>query len=254
MAFGGAQGPEFPRQIGHVGADIATLPLAGLVADIDPVGAGVLRDDEEFLGPRGDQLLSLAQARIDPPARQLAAQIRDDAEGAGVIAALGDLEVAVVARGELDVRLRDQVDERALARRRVDVDGLDHLFVLMRPGDRQHLRMGGADRVGFLAHAAGHDHAAVLRDGLADRSEALFLGGIEKAAGVDQHDVCARIILGKSVAIGAQTREDPLGIDERLGAAEADHADLLLLGQNGGSYCRGRVHCGAPLHCVGAQR
>ena len=55
---------------------------------------------------------------------------------------------------------------------------IDDLFVLMRAGHCQHLRMRGADRVGLFAHAAGHDDAAVLRDRLADRLQALFLGGI----------------------------------------------------------------------------
>ena len=99
------------------------------------------------------------------------------------------------------------------------VDRFHHLFVLMRAGDREYLRMGGADRVGFLAHAPRDDHAAVFGDGLADRGEAFFLGGIEKAAGVDQHHVGTGVILGKGVAIGAQTGENALGIDERLGAA-----------------------------------
>ena len=155
-----------------------------------------------------------------------------------------------MARGELDVRLRDQVDERALARRGVGVDRFDHLLVLVRAGDREHLRMGGADRIGLFAHAAGDDHAAVLGDGLTDRGEALFLGGIEEAAGVDQHHVGAGIVLGKGIAVGAQAGEDALGIDQRLGAAEADHADGLLVGESDG----GGVHCGAPLHCAGRKR
>ncbi len=113
----------------------------------------------------------------------------------------------------------------------------------MRAGDRQHGGMRGADGLGFLAHAAGHDHAAVLGDRLADRLQAFLLGAVEKAAGVDQYDIGAGIIGAHGIAIGAQPGEDAFGIDQRLGAAQADHADLLLLGQDGG----GGVHdCARP--------
>src|SRR3546814_2664664 len=74
------------------------------------------------------------------------------------------------------------------------MDRADHLFILMRAGDREHTREARTDRFGFLAHAAGDDDAAVLRDRLADRFEAFFLRRIEEAAGVDEHDVRARII------------------------------------------------------------
>ena len=104
--------------------------------------------------------------------------------------------------------------------------------------------MRGADRVGLLAHAPGDDHAAIFGNRLADCGKAFLLGGIEEAAGVDQHHVGTRIVLGKGVAIGAQTGENALGIDECLGAAEADHPDLLLVGDCGG----GIGHSGAPLH------
>ena len=52
------------------------------------------------------------------------------------------------------------------------------------------------------------------------------LARIEEAAGVDQHDVGAGIIGRHRIAVGAQLGQDPLGIDQRLRAAERDHADL----------------------------
>ena len=91
------------------------------------------------------------------------------AEGAGMVAAFGNLEVAVMARGQLDIGLRNKVDERPLARRGVDVHGLHHLFILMRARViASTCGMRGADRIGFLAHAAGHDHAPVFGYGLPD--------------------------------------------------------------------------------------
>ncbi len=93
--------------------------------------------------------------------------------------------------------------------------------------------MRGADGVGLLAHAAGHDHATDLRDRLADGLEALLLGTVKEAAGVDQHHVGSGIIRAHCLAVGPQAREDTLGIDERFGAAERDHPDLLLVGNRG---------------------
>ena len=112
------------------------------------------------------------------------------------------------------------------------MDRGDDFLILLRAGDGEHVREAGADDVGFLAHAAGDDDPAVFGDGLADRLEALFLGGIEEAAGVDQHDVGAGVIGRHLIAFGAQLGEDSLGIDQRLGAAKRDHADARRGGKN----------------------
>ena len=61
-------------------------------------------------------------------------------------------------------------------RRRRFVDRGHDLLILLRAGDREHLREAGANELGLLAHAAGDDDAAVLGDRLADRFEALGLG------------------------------------------------------------------------------
>ncbi len=98
-AFGGAQPAEFARKVGHVRADTVAMPLAILVADIDAISRRILRDDEQFPGSRRDELFSLAQDRVDAAADELSAQVGNDAEAARVVTALGDLEVAVVARG-----------------------------------------------------------------------------------------------------------------------------------------------------------
>ena len=106
------------------------------------------------------------------------------------------------------------------------MDRADDLLILRGAGDREHLREARADHLGLLAHAAGDDHPAVLGDRLADRAQALLLGGIEKAAGVDQHDVGAGIIGRHLIAVGAQLGQDAFAVDQRLRAAERDHADL----------------------------
>jgi len=56
----------------------------------------------------------------------------------------------------------------------------------------------------------------------ADRRKRLRLGAIEEAAGVDDHDVGAIVPAGQLIALGTEMGEDPLGIDQRLGTAQAD--------------------------------
>ena len=113
---------------------------------------------------------------FDGPAVEIAAQVRDDAERAAVVAALGDLQIGVVARRQPQALGRHEVDERIVQRRHGGVHGLDHLLVLMRAGDGQHARMALADAAFLDAEAAGDDDAAVLGHGLADGVEALLLG------------------------------------------------------------------------------
>ena len=130
-----------------------------------------------------------------------------------MVAAFRNLEIAIVARRQLKAGVGDQVDIGRQVGGGRFVHRLDHLFVLMRAGDREHLREAGADHLGLLAHAAGDDDAAVLGNRLADRLQAFLLGGIEEAAGVDQHDVGAGVIGGHLIAVGAQLGEDAFAVD-----------------------------------------
>ncbi len=233
----GDDAAEFARQVGHVRFDLAAFPGAGLVADVDAVGRRVLADHEQLARAGRDELLRLAQDRVGPPAGEIASQAGDDAERAAVVAALRDFQVAVVTRRELQLGvldraapLRKQVlraDEVEIGRprhRRGRVDRAYDLLVLMRARHREHAGEARADGVGLLAHAARDDHAAVLRDRLADRLQAFFLGGVEEAAGVDQHHVGALVIGRHRIALGAQAGQDALAVDQVLRTAERDHA------------------------------
>ncbi len=78
------------------------------------------------------------------------------------------------------------------------VDGVEHLFVLVRAGDGEDAGVMGADIVGLGAEAAGDDDAAVFGERLADGIEGFGLGGVEKAAGVDDDGVGAGVIGARS--------------------------------------------------------
>src|SRR5690606_41956944 len=68
------------------------------------VGAGVLRDHQNLLDAGLDQPLGFAEHIAHWAADQLAAHGRDNAEAAAVVAAFGNLQVGIVARGELEDR------------------------------------------------------------------------------------------------------------------------------------------------------
>ena len=128
-------------------------------------------------------------------------------------------------RRELDALRRHQVGERIVLRRRGTMHRLQHAFVLLRAGDGEHARMHGGDFFRFRAHAAGDDDLAVLGHGLADGGERFRLRAVEKAAGIDDGEVGAGMVARKLIALGAQPRDDALGIDQRLRAAERDEGN-----------------------------
>ncbi len=49
---------------------LASPPRALGIAEIEPIGARVLRDDKQLVHARGDQPLRLAQHLADRPARE----------------------------------------------------------------------------------------------------------------------------------------------------------------------------------------
>ena len=130
-----------------------------------------------------------------------------------------------MARGEGDACGWEQVDERVGGWRDGFVDSVEDLFVLVGPRDGEDIGVVFADVVGFCAQATCDDDLAVFLEGLADGVEGFGLGGVQKAAGVDDDGVCACVIGRDCVAFGAQSGKDAFAIDQCFGAAEGDHAD-----------------------------
>ena len=108
------------------------------------------------------------------------------------------------------------------------MDGIEHLFVLMRAGDSQHLWVDAGDILGLGPHAAGDDDLAVFLQRLANGLKAFGLGAVKEPAGVDDHRVGPLIVRRNAVPLGPQAGQDTFTIHQRLGAAEADHADGRL--------------------------
>jgi len=237
---------------------VLPAPRTGGVVQVDPVGGGILAYHQELLHPGADQPLGLAQHRPGGARDPLAAHLRNNAEPAGMVAAFGDLQVGEVARRQLHADLipgrRNQVDLGVRAWRHRGMDRVQNLLVLLRPGDRQHRRVGGADRRRLGAEAAGDDHPSVGAQRLADRLQALGLGAVEETAGVDDHRLGPCVVGRDRVVFGPQPGENPLGIDQRLRATERDHADAglsrvrcIAAGPDGGGDVGAQIR-GVPVH------
>ena len=133
----GAELAELLGEVEEFGADLAVAPRALGVFDVDAIGRGVLRDDQQFLDAGLDQPLGLAQHVVGRARDEVAAQLRDDAEGAAVVAAFGNLQIGVVARRQLDALRRHQVEIRIVRRRQRAMHGVHHALILLRAGDRR---------------------------------------------------------------------------------------------------------------------
>jgi len=72
------------------------------------------------------------------------------------------------------------------------------------------------DHAFLRAEATGDDDLAVLGERLADRVERFLDRGVDEAAGVDDDEVRVVVRGRRGVALGAQLREDALGVDERF--------------------------------------
>ncbi len=153
---------------------------------------------------------------------------------ATVVAAFGDLEIGVVPRRQLDALIGNEVDERIVRRGRRRMHRRHHALERLRSGDRRDVGESLADRLRLGAHAAGDDDAAVFPHRRADRCERFRLGAVEKAAGVDDDGVGARVRAREFISLRPQLRQDPLAVDQRLRAAERNEGDARRGARLGG--------------------
>jgi hypothetical protein len=70
-------------------------------AEVFAVAGGVLADESDFADAAGNELLGFGNDGFEAAGTEFAAQVGDDAEGTGMVAALGDFDVGGGAgRGE----------------------------------------------------------------------------------------------------------------------------------------------------------
>src|SRR6185436_13151226 len=103
---------ERARQIEKSCPYLAALPIARSVFEIDPIGRCVLRNNQKFLHSRGHQALGFAQHVSRGPRNKVAPQLGDDAEAAAIVTALGNLQIGIVSRCELDALRWQEIEKR----------------------------------------------------------------------------------------------------------------------------------------------
>ena len=221
------------------------------VFDIDAVGAGVLRDDQNLFHAGPGQVLGFSEHVADRARYQRAAQRGDDAEGAAVVAAFGNLQIGVVIRRQADALRRHQVGIRVVRLGQVLVHMAHHLFHRVRAGDGKHRRVRRLHDVALGAEAASNDDLAVLVQRFADGVERFLDGGIDEAAGIDDDQV-GIVVTGRNlVTLGAQAGEDEFGVRTGLRTAERNKADGRHFLLSGHAFLESKARilrgcCGRP--------
>ncbi len=200
-------------------------------AEILAVAGGVLGDQVELGDPRRLELPRLGDQALDRAAAEAAAPDRDRAEGARVVAPLGDLEIRVPLGGEQPGGgvVEDHVGRRGQRRAAAELHHIPHLAELVEADEAVDLGdLPGELIAEAVHHAAGHQHPLdplpLAADHLQDGVDRLLLGLLDEGAGVDHHRIRPVEVVDHLIAPAPQLSEHDLGVDEVLGAAQADHA------------------------------
>ena len=204
-------------------------------AEVFAVGGGVLADQGDFADSGGGQIFGFAHHGFKAPAAECAAKLGDDAERAGVIAALGDLDVGGMAgRGE-HARRGVMIEKRGRGGRRgaeLAFDGGENLLHFAGTDHGVHFRNLLADLLAIAFHqASGDDQLAGAAEFFVfghfdDGVDGLALRGFDEAAGVYHEHVGIAGAGREFVAAAGQNAHHDLGIDEVLRAAQTDESHL----------------------------
>ena len=226
--------------------------------EVGAVGGEVLGDEGELERPLARERLRLGDDVLDRPRSLRPAQLRDDAEGAGVVAPLGDLEVGGVRREGVHPRRRGRVDELGIRddeplRLRVG-DDPRHVGVGAGAEEVVHLGQLAGELVGVALHEAARDDELLAAAGALqlgephDGVDRLHLRALDEAAGVHDDHLGLLRILHEAVAGLRERPEHHLAVHPVLRAAEGVHVDAGRHGparfsRPGG---RGQRRVGAP--------
>ena len=227
---------KFRAEIDQIRDNLLALKLALAMPDVHTVGARVLRDHQQFLGATRHKPVRLVQdfARVTRDLQT--AQFGDDAKRAGVVAALSNFQVAVMARCEFDPG-RQQCRERILVRRDQVMHRPHHASHIAGAGHARDVRMTRHDRLWAFPEATGDDHLTGLLERLTDCAKAFLNGGRDKAASVDDNHLGIFVRRGDLIALGAKLRQDAFAVHQRFRATEADEAHFSRCGLRVGFGC-----------------
>ncbi len=210
------------------------------VAEVFAVGRDVLRHQVELTRAGREQGTSLPQQGLGGAAAQMPAELRDGAEGTGVVAPLGDFHIGEGWPREAERGHRFVEGARGQPRRDGHRHGaargqggqdLGQVVELIHAQEGVHLRKGlGHPPAVALGHAARDDHGLAGAVGLVgaggeDVLRGLGAGGLDEGAGVHEDDVGAVGRRRERVTGLQQRARHHLAVGQVLGAAERDHPD-----------------------------
>ena len=201
-----------PRDRGLLADGADQLGEHVLAVEVQTVARGVLRDEVQLLDADRLQLLGLADDVLDGAGAHFAADEGNGAVGATVVTALGDLQVRGVLRRGEDALAAERgafliLEGGVFFASCHRLDRLGDLVVGAGAEHGVHLGHFSEDLLAVaLGEAAAGDDAlerAVLFqprnvENVLDR---LLLGALDKAAGVDDDDVCHRLVGRDLVAL-----------------------------------------------------
>ena len=187
-----------------------------------------MTDHQKFADAIFNQLFRFLQHRVGGSADKSSSHVGDNAELALVVAAFGNFQIAEVARRKADARRRQKIDERVGAGRDSIMDSIQHLFILVRPGDGQNARMSARYIFRLCPETSGDNHAPVFVQSFPNGRQRFSFGAVEESTGVDDDGVCPLIVGRNTVSFGAQSRQNSFTVDKCLGTPERDHTNLRL--------------------------
>ena len=221
--------PNPSAQTSQIVGQIQNGEFAVAVFPVGAIGRGVLADHQQFFHAVFDQLFRLAHDGPNRTRRQFAAHVGDDAELAGVVAALGDLQIAVMPGRQLHALGRQKIDKRVGVGRNGGVDRIQNLFVLVRACHRQNPGVCAGDVLRLGPQTACHDHPPIFVQRLANGLKTFGLGAVQKSASVHDDGICAAVFGADRIAFGAKARQDPFTVHQSLRTAKRDHPDGRLI-------------------------
>ena len=206
---------------------------AVLKAEVLAIAGGVLADEVDLTDARREQPGGFSHHGLEPPAAEFAAELRDHTEGAGVVAALRDLDVGIVARRGEHARRQIviQIGHGAIRHRRPVTGGHD-FFQLVGADHGVHFGNVAADLIAVALHQATRHHQSFEAAGLLELShfenglDRFLLGGVDETARVDDDDLGVLRIRSQLPAVRGELPHHDFGVHQILGAAQADKTDF----------------------------
>ena len=224
---------KLPCQIRNMRFDRASLPEPCPEPDIQTIRTSILRDDQQLFHTRGKEHFSLIEYLADRIRYQRPAQVGNDAKRTVMRTPLGNFQIGIMPRRQLDTLWRHKIDERFMRTRQITMHGIHDFFYRIRPCHGKYIRQQLFDkpvslRVSFCAKTTCHDNLAVFAQRFGNRFQRLFLCRGDETAGIDDDQSGISIGFRRLISFRTQPCQNPFRIDQRFRASQRHESDRFL--------------------------